>query len=238
MRCLYCGHDYPDLSEHLASDEACRRAQYVGDMPPRTVTETESYRLLFYETPARGGLYELDQYRYFVLVDRQTEEPVMNFQASYSARMDGAGWAPGSWSGARQVEFAPDGGALLVFDDDVEEARLMPFATKVGAPPDAFPDWPTALRAAVAHFGPFGWSRGGWQSGLNNAPLIEPAAGHTTNVCRALPQQYHLAWVDIDWAAGTMRFADNDQREGEDVEVHRVTLPEDWLRSLRSVRWP
>jgi hypothetical protein len=239
-RCVYCGFDVPDLSAHLGDGDVCCKAQYIGERELQKVTETSRYRLLFYETSPRGDLYELEQYRYFILVDRRTDERVMHFQGSYATSLSrtGGGWESAPWIGVWRVEFAPDERGLLVFDDDCDVPRRVPFASRLGAPPDAFPDWSMALRTAIAQFGPLGWSGAGWRPGREGAPLVEPAPGHTTHVWRALPQQFHLACVDIDWTACTIRFADFDQHDASDNVLRVTRLPEDWVQSLRSVHWP
>lgn len=108
-------------------------------------------------------------------------------------------------------------------------------------PPERFPDWRTGLRALLEQFGPPGWNSDAWpdwSAARAGTPVVEPTAAHITYVSRALPQQFHLAIVELHWGSARLRFCDYDQREGDDTEVMTAILPDDWMQSLRSVPWP
>ena len=79
MRCVFCGSDVNDLNEHYELHDICRRGQWLSPRDLRRTSENATHQLLAYEQ-CHGDLFEIEEERYFVVVDKSTGQPVMYFQ--------------------------------------------------------------------------------------------------------------------------------------------------------------
>jgi hypothetical protein len=92
-----------------------------------------------------------------------------------------------------------------------------------------------AVAALNAAFGPKAES--GWHF---DRPLVlcpnAPGAPATLRTFRApTTSTMHFGRVTIDLASGETLFVDEDHRDGNDLELKRVTLPSAWLEALRAI---
>ena len=81
------------------------------------------------EGSPHGGLYELEQTTYYKVVDRDSGQVIMTFEAQMEASLS---TTTGTWddyhlSGVCEVSIAPDGQSIIVkYCDDHEETVSLP----------------------------------------------------------------------------------------------------------------
>jgi hypothetical protein len=77
----------------------------------------------------RGDLYELEQKTTYQVIDKHTNEIVMQFEYLMEASLsrDTGSWDDYTFTGAIEVHIAPDGQSVIVkYDDGREETFLLP----------------------------------------------------------------------------------------------------------------